>query len=101
MGRRLDEPSPLHIREAIEGLTGGSDSFVILIKGGAGRSYMQVAGPKIEGYSLVYQEGSLNNHYQCVEDDLDEEQVVNAFQAYRRDEALWEMSLSWAKLTFR
>ncbi len=94
-GGRLDELSLPHIREAIEDLTGGGDPFVILTKSGAGRSYLQVAGSKVDGYSLKYQEGSLDNHYRCVEDNLDEEQVITAFQAYRRNEASWKISLSW------
>jgi hypothetical protein len=93
-GNELPEPSLPHIREAIEGFRGGSNSFAILAK--SELTYMQCSGGRSVGYSLKYQEGSLDDHYEC-HDKLIEEDVIEAFQAYRNGNESWRTKFNWKK----
>ena len=93
-GKELPEPSSPHIREAIQALKGGSNSFVILHR--SKYTYLQCHGGKSVGYSLEYQEGSLDEHYEC-SDDLTEKDVIEVFQAYRNEDESWKAKFSWVK----
>jgi hypothetical protein len=96
-GNELSEPSLPHIREAIEAFKGGSNSFAILSKGEF--TYMQCQGGNSIGYILEYQEGSLDEHFECT-DDLTREDVIEIFQAYRIEDGNWKTKFRWEKQPF-
>lgn len=97
-GNKLQEPSLPHIREAIEGFRKDSDSFAILAK--SRLTYMQATGSKQEGYDLEYQEGSIDEHYECM-NELTQEDVIAALQAYRVGDGGWKSKFEWEKKEFR
>ncbi len=96
-GKKLQEPSLPHIREAIEGFKDDSDSFAILAK--SKLTYMQTVGSESEGYSLEYQEGSIDEHYECT-NDLSREDVIEALQAYRTGDESWRTRFRWERENF-
>ncbi len=96
---KLEDPSLHQVGEAIKGFKGGSNSFAILAKSGSGRTYMQTIGGASVGYSLEHQEGSIEEHYECI-DDLSEEKVIAAFQAYRVGDEGWRTEFHWEKKKF-
>jgi hypothetical protein len=95
-GVKTENPYLPNIREAIERMNGSDDSFVILSRSGTGLTYMQTAGGGSEGFTLEYQEGSTDEHYECI-DELSEEDIVNAFQAYRSRNEMWKLAYEWKK----
>jgi len=98
-GKTLEEPSLPHIREAIEGLNGWDDSFAILKRSGSGFTYMQVHGSVSEDFHLSYQEGSLDEHFDCI-NELSQEDIIFAFQAYRIRDESWKHNYKWKKHNF-
>ena len=98
-GKELEEPSLMHIREALELLKNDTpNSFAILAR--SGYTYMQVAGSVAEGYCLEYQEGSIDKHYRCL-DQLTTNEVVEAFQSYRERDDFWKTKFQWMKENIR
>lgn len=93
-GNEVQDPFPHNIRDAIQAFKGGSNSFAILTK--SELTYMQCIGGKSIGYSLEYQEGSTDDHYECI-DELTEEDVIEALQAYRTSDASWKTRFHWKK----
>jgi len=99
-GKELEDPSLPHIREAIEGFKGGSNSLAILTKSGSGFTYMQTRGGKSTGFTLEYQEGSIYEHFECIDDDLMQDDVIDALQAYRNRDESWKTDFEWVKQEF-
>ena len=93
-GKRAQDPFPHNIREAIEAFKGGTNSFAILAK--SELTYMQCSGGESAGYSLEYQEGSTDEHYECV-DELTEEDAIKALQSYRIGDESWRTKFHWKK----
>jgi hypothetical protein len=96
-GKEPPEPSLPHIREAIEAFKGGPNSFAILAR--SEFTYMQCQSGNNIGYSLEYQEGSLEEHYKC-KNDLTEEDVIEILQAYRNEDESWKTKFHWEKQPF-
>lgn len=93
-GKEIEEPSLPHVREVVEKLNGSVDSFAILHK--SEFTYLQCHGGKLDGYNLEYQEGSLDQHFECT-DNLTEEDVIEIFQAYRSGDENWRTKFNWEK----
>jgi hypothetical protein len=92
-------PSAETIRRAILDLTGiFGESFLILGPVGDEMTYMQVCGGGNDGYLLEYQEGSMERHYQSVDQHLPADKVLQAFASYLEGTDLWLTSILWKKL---
>lgn len=95
-GTSVDKPIDNSlIEESIRSMTGEGDSFVILSKDEM--TYLQTSGGPTEGYILEYQEGTLEEHYSCVEPSLDTEQAVRIFQCYLSGDSRWRTDYKWEK----
>jgi hypothetical protein len=95
-GPVIDDPSANDIEKALRAMETDQSEFVILERGDL--DYMQAAGT-FDGslYTLEYQEGSLDRHYQAGSVPL--ESVIEAFQDYARgDDVAWKPRFSWARL---
>lgn len=91
----LVDPSPTDLRQAVEGLDGGPNSFLILRNADEPMSYMQTAGSVGEGFVLEYQAGSLDQHFACADEELDAEQIAAALTAYLRGDTHWQSEYPW------
>ncbi|MCA9758835.1 MAG: hypothetical protein KDA27_23780 [Candidatus Eisenbacteria bacterium] len=60
--------------------------------------YVQTAGDPDDGFLLEYQEGSLDQHFQSVRQDLPLETVEKTFQMYLVNDSSWKSGAEWAPL---
>ncbi len=81
------------IMRSIYSLTGEGDSFAILSKDDM--TYIQTAGGPNSGFILEYQDGSLDKHFTCTNQNLTAAQVVNAFQSYTKQDGRWQQEFEW------
>ena len=95
-GGPVDKPvSDKLIEESIYSLAGEGDSFIILSKDEM--TYMQTSGDVKNGFILEYQNGSLEQHFSCINPELTTKQVIKAFQSYHAQDGKWKTELSWGK----
>ncbi len=93
LAQPLDEA--LIIR-SLQALDSEDDSFLILSKDGM--SYIQTCRESDGHYVLEYQEGSLEEHYECADEMLNFEKVSMAFSSYLNGTDEWKTSLKWQPL---
>jgi hypothetical protein len=93
---KVENPLLPIIREAVEGLDGSDDSFAILTRSGCGLTYIQVHGGVSVGFHLEYQEGSIDEHFECI-NELSQKDVVVIFQAYSNRDESWKINFRWKK----
>jgi len=65
----------------------GRGEFIILSQ--SEMVYMQAGGEYEGPYTLEYQQGNLDEHYQCTE-DLNKTQVQTAFIKYLNNDTTWQ-----------
>ena len=94
----IHDPSPEQVSAVIEGLPPGGDSFVILADDADEMTFIQAMGSPAEGFGLEYQEGSLDQHFECTSQDLTAEHVVLAFRSYLRGETAWKTAFTWERM---
>lgn len=97
-GQDIPNPSPAQVDVAVRSLIGGPDAFVVLSATEDGNTYIQTAGGPNEGFILEYQNGALEEHYECTTANLGLEQVVAAFRAYLLGDASWRANHTWRKM---
>lgn len=93
-GLTIEDPSAEDIEIALRALGIEGDDFAILDR--SELDYMQTA---LDGdtFTLEYQEGSLDRHYQV--DSVPLAAVIEAFQQYARGEdAAWKFRFAWQHL---
>ncbi len=94
----IRNPSPDQIGAVIDGLPAGADAFAILANDADELTYIQAIGSPSEGFGLEYQDGSLDKHFQCTNQDLTAEHVVLAFRSYQRGETDWKTAFKWERV---
>ncbi|MFT5499111.1 MAG: hypothetical protein ACI9TH_004526 [Kiritimatiellia bacterium] len=94
--RNVSDPGAEDIRIALGKMEPGNDGFLILEKNAW--HYIQCAGDASVGFSLEYQEGSLEQHYQVEGRKLDTETVLNIFTSYAARETAWRSAVPWTKM---
>jgi hypothetical protein len=63
--------------------------------------YMQTCGSAQggrtwgDGFVLEYQDGSLDSHYRCVDDNLELSAIQRAFQLYFAGDDRWRTEYEW------
>lgn len=87
-----NNPGPDEIVKALSSLDGKNRSFAILSR--TEFTYIQVSGSVKDGFSMEYQDGSLDKHYYCP-GDMSLEVTVKAFISYARGENEWQKTLKW------
>lgn len=94
-GTTIERPSDDQIHDALATLQGDlANSFAILSLNEM--SYIQAA-PMDEGYVLEFQDGDISQHYQAV-NLLPLSAIIEAFQAYNRDDDTWKLKTQWQRL---
>lgn len=86
------------IKNLLGSLKSDDDSFLILSKDTA--SYIQTAKAGDGFFVLEYQEGSLENHYECVDKQLNLQKVSMAFSSYFNGTDEWKTALKWEPQDF-
>ena len=95
-GDRIEESVDNNLlRETIMTLGPEDDNFVVLSRDEM--TYMQAAGDPSTGYIVEYQNGSLDEHYSCVDTDVGVEDVISAFNSYFKKDGRWKSALPWQK----
>lgn len=92
-GRVIAKATENDIRSFLEG-----EEFAILSAGPD--TYLQCAEqnqPPYE-YILEYQDGSLDRHYQAVDQPITLERVTDAFLKYLRRDPSWQSDFEWEKM---
>lgn len=98
-GTELTQPldEALIIR-SLQALGREDDSFLILSKDEM--SYIQTCKTSDGHYVMEYQEGSLEDHYECADDILNFQKVSLAFTSYFNGSDEWKTSLQWQPLGY-
>src|SRR5215469_17529105 len=92
-GEILD-PTPQDIKLAIDSISPSEDSpFLILGRGPDGMTYMQAGLEENSLWTLEFQEGSTQRHFQV--SNVSTEKVTDMFLAYARGDEAWRTSVKW------
>ena len=89
----VDAPDGGAITKVLAGLDGQRNLVATLAREEA--TYLQATGSDAAGFTLVYQEGSLERRYRSAETTLPLARVTQAFQQYFRGEPGWRDGLRW------
>lgn len=95
-GPDVSEPTSDQIVNAIRSLPGGVDSFVVLAR--ADHFFLQAAGSREEGYHLEYKELDDSRHFEATGESLSEEELIQLFLAYAREDDSWKQQHQWQPL---
>jgi hypothetical protein len=95
--QKILDPSPEQINEAIRSITPSDDSFVILQKGADGLTYMQAFLDDDSSWTLEYQDGHLDKHFQA-STKLSAEGAIGLFLDFGKGDERWRTSVNWDKL---
>ena len=81
------------IAAALASLPGRDDSYAILSKNED--SYIQTAGGALDGFMMECQDGSLEEHYRCLDEDLELSAITRVFQQYFKGDERWRTEHEW------
>jgi len=84
-----------HITASLSALDGVWDSFLILSRDEM--HYVQTCGDKSSGFQVEYQEGTLDEHYECCL-LLSFKETVDIFHSYFDGTDDWKQNHSWKKM---
>ena len=94
----IAQPTDEQIRQAIVGLDIQQDtSFAILFPTNEPDTYIQTSGDTRNGFDLEYQVGDTDNHFRALS-QLDAEQTIAAFIAYRDSNDGWHTKHQWEQI---
>jgi hypothetical protein len=88
-----DTPDSATISKVLAGLDGKRNLVATLARDEG--TYLQASGSAETGFTLIYQEGSLERRYRSAGPPLPLPRVTQAFHQYFRGEADWRGSLRW------
>jgi hypothetical protein len=86
------------VAEAIRGLARQSEDEAFAILSRSDETYIQTVRGDDGTFGLEYQEGSIDQHYGCYEEDLDEAKVLRAFTLYLHNDPRWHDERIWEKM---
>lgn len=84
------------LETSLHSLSGDDDSFLILSKDDM--SYIQTCRSSDGSFVLEYQEGSLEQHYECADDMLNHQKILLAFSSYLEGSDKWKTEFTWEPL---
>ena len=93
LDQAYDTPDSATISTVLSGLDGKRNLVATLARDEA--TYLQASGSAATGFTLVYQEGSLERRYRSAETRLALPRVTQAFHQYFRGETGWRDGLRW------
>ena len=88
-----ETPDGATISTVLGGLDGKRNLVATLARGEA--TYLQASGSAASGFTLIYQEGSLERRYRSGETTLPLGRVTQAFHQYHRDDQGWREGIRW------
>lgn len=88
-----DTPDSTIISSVLAGLDGKRNLVATLARDEA--TYLQATGGAASGFTLIYQEGSLERRYRSAGAPLPLPRVTQAFNQYFRGEPGWRDGLRW------
>lgn len=83
------------IAETVASLTDKGEFFLVLARDEL--TYIQTSGSTETGFVLEYQDGSLEQHYSCIEAPLRTSQIVETLQRYYTNHDRWKSNFTWEK----
>ena len=87
------DPTPQQIKLAIDSLSPSDDSPFLILDKGDGMTYMQAGLDENSLWTLEFQEGSLQQHFQV--SNVSTEKVTDMFLAYAGGDEAWRTSVKW------
>jgi hypothetical protein len=94
----FDDPDPATIAKVLASLDGGHNVLATL--GHSELVYLQASGSVQTGFTLEYQEGSLDQHYRSRLLAMPLEEVTVIFQKYARADPSWRNGITWDRVAF-
>ena len=95
----FDRPDDATIAKVLASLDGGRNILATL--GESAFTYVQAAGSVQSGFTLEYQEGSLERHYRSVRQDLRLGEATEVFQRYAGGDTGWREAVQWERVVFQ
>jgi len=86
------------VGEAIRALARQSEDEAFAILSQSDETYIQTVRGEDGTFGLEYQIGSIEQHYGCYEDGLDEAKVIRAFTLYLHNDPRWHDERIWEKM---
>ncbi len=94
----FDDPDAATIAKVLASLDGAR--HVLATLGHSEVTYLQAAGSVHTGFTLEYQDGSLDQHFKSQAAALPLEQVTEIFQKYARGDGSWRERVRWERVPF-
>jgi len=94
----FDAPDAATIATVLRALDGGVQVMATLAH--SDLTFLQATGTGAEGFSVEYQDGSLDRHYRGRTADLALGLVTDIFQKYARGDESWRGALEWEHVPF-
>lgn len=95
--KEIQNPTDTDIRQAVSSLdTDKNSAFLVLAT--SELTYMQTSGDKNIGFSLEYQEGNTEHHYQAKRDDFTAEEIIQAMISYCAGSENWKKISEWMRI---
>src|SRR5262249_3334595 len=91
--QEICNPTAQQIKAAIESITLDGERFIILDKEPSGMTYMQALLEDDSSWTLEFQDGSLEEHFQAA--SLSREKVTDMFLAFAGGNDIWRSSVKW------
>ena len=88
-----EAPDGVTISTALAGLDGKRNLVATLAREEA--TYLQASGSAATGFTLIYQDGSLERRYRSTETTVPLARVTETFHQYLRGEEGWRESVRW------
>jgi hypothetical protein len=95
---RFDQLDDATIAKVLGSLDGGRNVIATLER--SELTYLQAEGDTTRGFTLEYQDGSLDCRYRSREQALPLDQVTEVFQAYARDDERWREGQAWQHVPY-
>lgn len=94
--QQIFNPTPQQIKMAMESISLDGDRFLILDKGPGGMTYMQAIREDNSSWTLEFQDGSLEQHFQA--SNLSREKVAEMFLAFAGGDEIWRTAVKWERV---
>jgi len=93
--RQILDPSLHEIETAVKSMTLTDDCFLILSRGEDGFTYIQAMLEDNSLWTVEYQDGSLEKHFQA--SNVDTKRVVTMFLAFAGGDETWRDAAQWTR----
>ena len=91
----ITDPSAEDIRAGIDSIHNEDNTFAILSLDEM--TYIQARGSPMGGFTLEYQEGTLDRRYRTVAKTVSKGAALEAFLSYRHQDGQWQNIVDWER----